>query len=193
MLRLNTPPPLSNRADESTNHGIIARPISALRHPVCSPDSPGLLHKSTGYTFISEFTERTSLSLSNPQSKVKQQSLAIMSLIALSIRLLRLLPAIASTWVLGFALDEHLIFGTWMHPSLRENANTNLPAWWTKGGLRWRWVIILGYPLNYVLGVLNLLIDRHELQSTGSTSWYTMGLVFSLAHMAYLTTALEWI
>ncbi|KAH6869501.1 hypothetical protein B0T10DRAFT_523737 [Thelonectria olida] len=116
-----------------------------------------------------------------------------MSLIVSSIRLLRLLPALSSTWVLMFALDEHLIFGTWMHPSLRERANANLPAWWTKGGLRWRWVLIIGYPLNYALGILNLLINRDELQATGSTSWYTIGLLFSIAHMAYLTTALKWI
>lgn len=35
-----------------------------------------------------------------------------------TLRLLRLLPAITSTATLQFALDEHLIFGTWMDPSL---------------------------------------------------------------------------
>nr|A0A7L9EYL3.1 RecName: Full=Epoxidase xenD; AltName: Full=Xenoacremones biosynthesis cluster protein D; Flags: Precursor [Xenoacremonium sp. BF-2018a]QOJ72662.1 XenD [Xenoacremonium sp. BF-2018a] len=116
-----------------------------------------------------------------------------MSLIPSSIRLLRLLPALSSTSVLMFALDEHLIFGTWMHPTLRERANTTLPPWWTKGGLRWRWVIIIGYPLTYLLGILNLLVARDELQATGSTLWYTTGLLFSIAHMAYVGTALNWI
>lgn len=110
-----------------------------------------------------------------------------------SVRLLRLLPAISSTAILMFALDEHLIFGTWMHPTLHERANANLPAWWTLGGLRWRWIIIFGYPLNYILGTLNLLISRDQLQATGSTSWYTLGLMFSIAHMAYVRTALKWI
>ncbi|KAK4228641.1 hypothetical protein QBC38DRAFT_454018 [Podospora fimiseda] len=39
-----------------------------------------------------------------------------------SLRLLRLLPAITSAGSLQFAIDEHLIFGTWMDPSLRQHA-----------------------------------------------------------------------
>nr|A0A8F4S8P5.1 RecName: Full=Epoxidase pydX; AltName: Full=Pyrrocidines biosynthesis cluster protein X; Flags: Precursor [Acremonium sp.]QXF14598.1 PydX [Acremonium sp.] len=114
-----------------------------------------------------------------------------MSLIALPLRLLRLLPAITSTWVLAFALDEHLIFGTWVQPSLRESANANLPAWWTTGGLRWRWILIVVYPINYALGVVNLFVGRDELRATGAMSWYTIGLLFSLAHMGYMRTALD--
>ena len=110
-----------------------------------------------------------------------------------------------------FALDEHLIFGTWMHPSLRACANTHLPAWWTRGGLRWRWVIILGYPVNYILGILNLLapvspvprgIHHHQLLqeaatgggdsfSSGVKSWYALGMMFSVAHMVYARMALR--
>jgi hypothetical protein len=117
-----------------------------------------------------------------------------MVLISSTVRLLcllRLLPAISSTATLILALEEHLILGTWMHPTLRERANDSLPAWWTQSGLRWRWVIILGYPANYILGLLNLLISRDQLQATGSTSSYALGLMFSIAHMAYAPTALK--
>jgi hypothetical protein len=108
-----------------------------------------------------------------------------------SIRLLRLFPALSSTVTLMFALNEHIIFGTWMHPSNRERANANLPTWWTPGGLRWRWVIILGYPLNYILGILNLLVSRDQLHVAGSSKWYTLGLIFSISHMFYARAALK--
>jgi len=131
-----------------------------------------------------------------------------------ALRLLHLLPALSSTVTLMFALDEHLIFGTWMHPSLRARANTHLPAWWTRGGLRWRWVIILGYPVNYILGILNLLasvsppsrgVHHHQLLQEATTggggggggssssckSWYALGLMFSVAHMLYARMALR--
>jgi hypothetical protein len=113
-----------------------------------------------------------------------------MSLISPSLRLLRLLPAICSTVTLQFAIDEQLIFGTWVHPALRERANANLPPWWTLGGLRWRWVIIVGYLANYIFGVLNLLVARDQLEATGSTNWYTAGLFFSIAHMLFVRMAL---
>lgn len=108
-----------------------------------------------------------------------------------SLRLLRLLPVISSTATLQFAVDEHLIFGTWMGPSLRQNANTTLPAWWTRGGLRWQWVLIFGYPLNYLFGVLNLVSRYDQLQATGSSRWYALGLMFSVGHMLFLKMALE--
>ncbi|KAI0452048.1 hypothetical protein F5B21DRAFT_484946 [Xylaria acuta] len=111
----------------------------------------------------------------------------IMFLTPSSIRLLRLLPAISSSMTLMFALDEHLIFGTWVHPSIRRQANANLPAWWTKGGLRWRWVLIIFYPINYILGILNLLLSQDQL---GSTKWYILGLLFSFAHMLFVRKAL---
>lgn len=114
-----------------------------------------------------------------------------MFLILSATRLLRLLPVLSSTMTLMFALDEHIIFGTWMHPSIRERANANLSTWWTRGGLRWRWVIILGCPINYILGILNLVFSRDELQVTGSSKWYTLGLIFSIGHMVYIRTALK--
>lgn len=107
-----------------------------------------------------------------------------------SLRLLRLLPAITSTATLQFVIDEHLIFGTWMDPSLRTHANAALPAWWTRGGLRWQWVLIIGYPLNYLFGALNLMVEYDELRKSGAAMWYILGLMFSLAHMFYLKMAL---
>ena len=145
--------------------------------------------------------------------KHQQKQKPMFPITSTSLRLLRLLPALSSTLTLMFALDEHLIFGTWMHPSLRARANTHLPAWWTRGGLRWRWVIILGYPVNYILGILNLLAsvsppprwDHHHHQqqllqevTTGGggswssfKSWYALGLMFSVAHMLYARMALR--
>lgn len=107
-----------------------------------------------------------------------------------SLRLLRLLPAITSTATLQFVIDEHLIFGTWMDPSLRAHTNAALPAWWTRGGLRWQWVLIIGYPLNYIFGVLNLMVKYDQLRESGAATWYILGLMFSLAHMFYLKIAL---
>lgn len=106
------------------------------------------------------------------------------------IRLLRLLPALSSSMTLMFALDEHLIFGTWVHPSLRKQANTHLPSWWTQGGLRWRWVLIIIYPVNYIAGILNLLLVSDDSYKTGSRKWYMLGLGFSLAHMLFVRMAL---
>lgn len=77
-----------------------------------------------------------------------------------------------------------------MEPSLREKANTALPAWWTRGGLRWRWVLIVGYPLNYLFGVLNLITRYDQLHATGSSTWYALGLIFSMGHMLFLKTPL---
>ena len=114
-----------------------------------------------------------------------------MVLVSSSIRLLRLLPVLSSSVTLMFALDEHIFFGTWMHPSIRERANANLPAWWFRWGHRGRWVIILGYPTNYILAILNLLISRDQLRVTGSSKWYSLGLIFSIAHMLYMSTALK--
>ncbi|KAL7929269.1 hypothetical protein V8C35DRAFT_315950 [Trichoderma chlorosporum] len=105
------------------------------------------------------------------------------------LRLLRLSPALCSSAVLMFALDEHLIFGTWVQPNIRKEANTHLPAWWVTGGRRWRWVLILFYPINYVLGSLNLYIDKDR--NPESTKWYVLGLGFSLAHMLFIQMALR--
>lgn len=106
------------------------------------------------------------------------------------IRLLRLFPALSSSMTLMFALDEHLIFGTWVHPSLRKQANSHLPPWWTKGGLRWRWVLIIFYPINYITGALNLVIAQEQ---PGSIKWYLLGLLFSAAHMLFMRMALGYI
>ncbi|KAH8680452.1 hypothetical protein BGZ61DRAFT_456708 [Ilyonectria robusta] len=111
-----------------------------------------------------------------------------MSLAESSIRLLRLSPAIVSSMVLMFALDEHLIFGTWVQNPIRPLANSTLAAWWTRGGLRWQWILIIFYPLNYILGILNLLYPEDQ---PGSTAWYAWGLFFSFAHMFFAPTALH--
>jgi hypothetical protein len=111
-----------------------------------------------------------------------------MALAACSIRLLRLSPALISSMTLMFALDEHLIFGTWVQDPIRPLANSALPAWWTRGGLRWQWVLIIFYPVNYILGILNLLVPEDQL---GSTTWYAWGLFFSIAHMFFAPTALR--
>jgi len=83
-----------------------------------------------------------------------------------------------------FALDEDIFFGTWMAPSFRDRANTHLPAWFQLWGRRGRWIIILGYPANYILSIANLLIARSDLHAAGSAKWYGMGLLFSLGHIA---------
>lgn len=111
-----------------------------------------------------------------------------MALTASSIRLLRLSPALSSSMTLMFALDEHLIFGTWVQPPIRSLANSSLPAWWARGGLRWRWVLIIFYPVNYILGILNLLVPGDQ---PGSTKWYLWGLFFSVAHMFFVQMALR--
>jgi hypothetical protein len=85
-----------------------------------------------------------------------------------------------------FALDEHLIFGTWVQKPIRPLANSVLPAWWTRGGLRWQWILIIFYPVNYVLGVVNLLVPGDQ---PGSTAWYAWGLFFSCAHMFFAPMA----
>jgi hypothetical protein len=108
-----------------------------------------------------------------------------------ALRLLRLLPVLSSSSSLQFALDEHLIFGTWVDPSLQKCANEHLPAWWTRGGLRWRWIIILGYPVTYVLAIMNMLIAAEELRETGAYRWYLLGLLFSMGHMGFVTMALQ--
>jgi hypothetical protein len=83
-----------------------------------------------------------------------------------------------------YAVDEHIFLGTWMHPTLRDRSNAHLPAWFTLWGRRGRWPIILGYPSNYILALLNLFIAREELQAAGAAKWYALGLVFSIAHIA---------
>ncbi|KAJ5656204.1 hypothetical protein N7507_008154 [Penicillium longicatenatum] len=112
-----------------------------------------------------------------------------MSLAASSIRLLRLSPALSTSMTLMFALDEHLIFGTWVQHPIRPLANSTLPAWWTRGGLRWRWVLVIFYPLNYILGILNLLVPTDP--ERGSRKWYIWGLLLSVAHMLFLRMALR--
>jgi hypothetical protein len=107
-----------------------------------------------------------------------------MSLVSSSIRLLRLLPVLSSTVTLMFAVDEHIFLGTWMHPNFRDRANAHLPAWFYNWGRRGRWVIILGYPTNYILGILNLLVARDQLHAARSEKWYGLGLAFSVGHIA---------
>ncbi|SPQ23361.1 87f177c6-26d8-4f13-b6d9-7585c337b54a [Thermothielavioides terrestris] len=111
-----------------------------------------------------------------------------MSLGATLVRLLRLSPALSSSMTLMFALDEHLIFGTWVCDPIRPLANSTLPAWWTRGGLRWRWVLILFYPATYLLALLNLLVSGGQ---PGSAKWYLCGLFFSIAHMFFVRMALR--
>jgi hypothetical protein len=107
-----------------------------------------------------------------------------MSAIDPPIRILRILPVITTTVSLMFAVDEHIFLGTWMAPTFRDRANAHLPAWFQLWGRRGRWVIILGYPANYALGILNLLVDRRQLKLVGAEKWYWMGLLFSVGHIA---------
>jgi len=100
------------------------------------------------------------------------------------LRVLRILPVLSTAITLQFAVDEHIFLGTWMHPSFRDRANTHLPAWFYNWGRRGRWIIILGYPANYILGILNLLIARDQLKAAGSEKWYWLGLLFSAGHIA---------
>ncbi|GAM83625.1 hypothetical protein ANO11243_016130 [Dothideomycetidae sp. 11243] len=102
----------------------------------------------------------------------------------MALRLLRLLPVLSSTVTLMFAVDEHIFLGTWTRPAIRERANANLPAWFQHWGRRGRWVILLGYPVNYSLALLNLAIARNQLHVAGAAKWYAMGLLFSLGHIA---------
>lgn len=111
-----------------------------------------------------------------------------MALVTNSMRLLRLGPALISSMTLMFAIDEHLIFGTWVQDPIRSLANSALPAWWTRGGLRWQWVLIILYPINYILGIVNLLVPGDQ---PDSTLWYAWGLFFSIAHMFFAPTALH--
>jgi hypothetical protein len=107
-----------------------------------------------------------------------------MPLIETSIRVLRLLPVLTSAITLQFALDEHIFLGTWTRPEFRERANTHLPAWFYLWGRRGRWIILLGYPSNYTLAILNLLIARQELYAVSAAKWYALGLLFSFGHIA---------
>jgi hypothetical protein len=110
----------------------------------------------------------------------------------MTLRLLRLLPVLSSTVTLMFAIDEHIFLGTWTRPSMHDKANAHLPAWFQLWGRRGRWVIILGYPANYALALLNLAMARDELYSTGSTKWYLLGFLFSFGHIGiYGSTAMK--
>lgn len=102
----------------------------------------------------------------------------------IALRVLRLLPVITSTVSLMFAVDEHIFLGTWMHPTLRDRTNAHLPAWFQRWGRRGRWPIILGYPTNYVLAILNLIVAREHLYTRGAAKWYGLGLLFSVGHIA---------
>lgn len=115
-----------------------------------------------------------------------------MSTFETAVRVLRLLPVLTSTVTLMFAVDEHIFLGTWMHPSFRDRANAHLPAWFYNWGRRGRWVIILGYPSNYALALLNLAVARNELLAADAANWYLLGLLFSVGHIAiYAKTALR--
>ncbi|XWW99240.1 hypothetical protein V2A60_007249 [Cordyceps javanica] len=107
---------------------------------------------------------------------------------AWAIRLLRLSPALVSSMTLMFALDEHLIFGTWVKDPIRPLANSALSVWWTRGGLRWQWVLVIFYPVSYALGTINLLVPEDR---PGAAAWYAWGLFFSIAHMFFAPTALR--
>ncbi|TVY89103.1 hypothetical protein LAWI1_G008380 [Lachnellula willkommii] len=102
-----------------------------------------------------------------------------MSAIETSVRVLRLLPVLSTTITLMFAVDEHIFLGTWMHPSFLLASPR-------------RWVIKLGYPSNYILGLLNLVVARDQLHTAGSRKWYVLGLLFSVGHVAiYARRALK--
>jgi hypothetical protein len=101
-----------------------------------------------------------------------------------ALRLLRLLPVLSSSVSLMFAVDEHIFLGTWMHPEIRDQANAHLPAWFYRWNRRGRYPIILGYPITYLLGCLNLIVGRSELHAAGAAKWYGLGLLFSIGHIA---------
>lgn len=102
----------------------------------------------------------------------------------MAMRLLRLLPVLSSTVTLMFAVDEHIFLGTWTRSDFRDRANKQLPEWFQLWGRRGRWVIILGYPINYALALLNLTLARDELYAASAAKWYFLGLLFSIGHIA---------
>ncbi|KAF1961824.1 hypothetical protein CC80DRAFT_401863 [Byssothecium circinans] len=105
-----------------------------------------------------------------------------------AVRVLRLLPVLTSGATLMYAVDEHIFLGTWVHPSLRDRANVHLPVWFQHWLRRGRWPIMLGYPANFSLAILNLIVARDEC----ATMWYALGFLFTLGHVAiYARTAVK--
>lgn len=102
----------------------------------------------------------------------------------MALRMLHLLPVLSSTVTLMFAIDEHIFLGTWTRPSFHDTTNEHLPSWFKLWGRRGRWVIILGYPINYALALLNIIFGYSELHAAGATKWYILGLLFSIGHIA---------
>jgi hypothetical protein len=43
----------------------------------------------------------------------------------------------------------------------------------------------LSYPFTWSITLLNLFINRSQLQDIGAEKWYWLGLAFSAAHMLY--------
>jgi hypothetical protein len=115
-----------------------------------------------------------------------------MSIFTAALRLVRLFPVLSSTVTLMFGVDEHIFLGTWTRPSYREQANVNLASWFQLWGRRGRWVILLGYPANYLSALLNLILARDQLYAASATKWYLLGFLFSLGHIAiYAKRALK--
>ncbi|TGO41635.1 hypothetical protein BHYA_0018g00060 [Botrytis hyacinthi] len=149
------------------------------------PAKPTETHRSqlpnSGNPFFPRISPATDSHVHKLTSSI---NLTTMSVTDTSLRVLRLLPVITSTAVLMFAVDEHIFLGTWMAPPFRERANMHLPSWFQLWGRRGRWVILLGYPGTYVLGMLNLLVARPQLKVAGAQKWYALGLLCSVGHIA---------
>ena len=94
--------------------------------------------------------------------------------------LLRLAPLINSTASLTFAHDHDLFFRIFSHPDCKDKANTLIPPWmgvYMPRGLK---RIIWFYLGTFILALANILTVGPE----DSTSWYWLGLVFTIGHVA---------
>ncbi|THV44775.1 hypothetical protein BGAL_0581g00030 [Botrytis galanthina] len=100
-----------------------------LAPSISDPAKPTQTHRSqlpnSGNPF---FPSVSQVRDSRSHKSTSNITLTTMTMTATSLRILRLLPVITFTAVLTFAVDEHIILGTWMAP-FRARANAHLAAW----------------------------------------------------------------
>jgi len=106
-------------------------------------------------------------------------------------KLLVVAPLITSACSFWFAVDQHIFLSNFQNPAHRDKSNAILPSYFEKFLPQALKAIFALNGLSAATAIANLATRGDILRRTGANRWYWSGLLFSLAHFAFVP-AVAW-
>lgn len=101
-------------------------------------------------------------------------------------KLLVVAPLVTSAWTFWFAVDQDIFLGVFQNPAERDKSNALLPSYFAKFLPTALSILFSLNGISAASAIANIYTRGDALRRTGVDRWYLSGLVFSLAHFAFV-------